>query len=286
MKSYTERLYQALEYELDENYLSQSSESQSLKAAIELCKKAMSKLRNYIASYFFNSIEDEVYFFKQIKPLFYSKFIYYICIYNFQLNKPIGSAETIKDYIDSELTDLRRFFDHNQAFYQYSRSGATQMDHLFFTRGGVDMYAEADDFQRDEMFSTGYDYTLSKIIAIEKFHEYLSHQIKRISNDSDPTIERPVVWTGNQTDLVELTYALAESGVLNNGNIEIKVLMDYFQDIFQVDLKHYYHKYANITNRKKERTAFLEKLKSNLVKRIDNKYELKEPTLRRIDFHP
>lgn len=285
MKSFTERLYQALENQLNGVSINQGSECDQLKAAIKLCKKAMSKLRNYVSSYLIENIEDEVYFFRQMKPPFYSKLIYYISIYNFQIKKPTGSDDTVKEYINSELADLKRFFDHNQAFYQYYRSGGNELDHLYFTRGGFDVYAELEDFQGDEMFSTSHDYKLSKIIANEKFQEYLNVQLGRLDRDAAPVNEAQIIWTSNQTDLVELIYALVEAGAFNNGNIDIKNLVMYFQNVFQIDLNHYYHKYTDITNRKKERTVFIDKLKTSLLRRMDDKFELKEPRQRRIGFN-
>ena len=107
---------------------------------------------------------------------------------------------------------------------------------------------------------------------------------KGVDGDCMQNVDSPVIWTGSQTDLVELLYALVESGCLNNGNIQIKSAILFFQSIFQVDLKYYYHKYTDISNRKKERTVFLDKLKVCLTKKMDSKHELNVPELKRIYF--
>src|SRR5690606_26078445 len=96
--------------------------------------------------------------------------------------------------------------------------------------------------------------------------------------------ESPIVWTGSQSDLVELLYALVESRSFNNGDVQIKTLVLYFQNVFQVDLKYYYHKYTDISNRKKERTVFLDRLRTCLVEKMDSKYELKKPELKKVSF--
>ncbi|WP_207428903.1 RteC domain-containing protein [Pedobacter sp. SYSU D00535] len=275
MKTFTERLYHAMEIELYELSIQTTSESERLKGAIKVCRKALIILKKFISSYFFENMDDEVLFFKQIKPLFYSQYIYYVSLYNFLIKKPAGGEDMLKEYIVSELADLKRFFDHNQVFYQYYRTQATYMDSIYFTRGTGDIYSELEDFQGDEMFSTTHDYKLSKIIANEKFQEYLGKLLKPAGIESHRLSEIPVVWTSNQTDLVELIYALVESGAFNNGNIEIKYLMNYFQSMFQVDLNHYYRKYTDITNRKKERTVFLDRLKAGLIRKMEEKYELK-----------
>jgi hypothetical protein len=140
------------------------------------------------------------------------------------------------------------------------------------------MCADLEDYQADEMFSTSHDYKLSKIIANERYQEYLLHQINNTENITSCNL-CPITWTSNQTDLIELIYALAESGAINNGNIEIKHLIDNFQALFQVDLHHYYRKYTDITNRKKERTVFLDRLKVGLIRRMEEKYEWKTPSI-------
>ncbi|MET3981790.1 hypothetical protein ABIB62_004406 [Mucilaginibacter sp. UYP25] len=275
MRTITERFYGALENQLNEVSINGESLSDQYKTSIILCKKAMAKLKNYIASYNFESVEDETHFFKIVKPQFYSKYIYFINVYNFMMQKPLGGEDILKDYINYELADIKRFFDHNQAFYQYYRSGSTQMDEIYFTRGSFDVHVELEDFEEDELYSTSHDYKLSKIIANEKYQDYLNLELQKILNHEDESqeigIELPLTWTFNKTDLVELIYALVALGVFNNGNSEIKSVVSFFQTVFHVDLGAYYHKYTDITRRKKERTAFLDKLKLALLRRIDEK---------------
>ena len=277
MKTYAERLYNALDRELNEVILNVHTTEEQYRASIMLCKKAMVKLKNYISSYSFESPQDEIHFFKVLKPQFYSKYIFFINVYNFIIQKPAGGDDIVKDYITYELADLKRFFDHNQAFYQYYRSGAVQMDEIYFLRGGFDVLAELEDFEEDAIYSTSYDYKLSKIIANEKYQEYLNLELQKIiqHNDQPPEngVDLPLTWTANKTDLVELIYALVALGVFNNGNSDIKAVVNFFQLAFHVDLGAYYHKYTDITRRKKEKTSFLDKLKLALLRRIDEKFD-------------
>lgn len=277
MKTFAERFYSALENQLAEVTLNEDSLTEQYRSSILLCKKAMAKLKNYISSYSFENTEEEIHFFKNVKPQFYSKYIYFISIYNFLVQQPLGGDEILKDYINFQLTDVKRFFDHNQAFYQYYRSGSTQMDAVYFTRGRFDVLAELEDFEEDELYSTSHDYKLSKIMANERFQEFLNlHLSKIIHHDNmvfEEAIDLPFTWTASKTDLVELIYALVALGVFNSGNIEVKALMNFFQTVFHVDLGSYYHKYADISRRKKERTSFLDKLKLALLRKIEDKFD-------------
>jgi len=249
-----------------------------------LCKKALGILKRFLAGYFFESLDEEIHFFKIVKPRFYSKYIYYIKVYSYHIKKPVGSEQVLTEFITTELADLKHFFDQNQAFYQYYRSGSAHLDTCYFTRGNFDVFSEIEDFQGDEIFSTSHDYKISKVIANERYQEYLMLKCREINQDCTIKPDTPIVWTGSQSDLVELLYALVESRSFNNGDVQIKTLVLYFQNVFQVDLKYYYHKYTDISNRKKERTVFLDKLRTCLVKKMDAKYELTQPDLKRIKF--
>jgi hypothetical protein len=287
---YTRRLLQALESELNDVVFQHNTEPERVIASVKICRKALSRLKSFISGYYFESLDEEIFFFKSIKPLFYSKYIYYSRVYNFHLKKPLGGQFVVKEFIQLELSDLKRFFESHQSFYHYFRSGSTEMDAFYFTRCAFSFTGLLHDYYAEDHFSTTHDHTLSKLLASEKYQDYLNIQLGDLSDDyfrQSPAIQSqtPFQWTSNKTDLVELIYALVEAGVLNNGNAEIKSVVLYFQQIFQVDLRAYYHKYMDISNRKKERTVFLDKLKTCLLRRIDEKYELKQPPLKRIEFN-
>ncbi|TKB99155.1 hypothetical protein FA046_08595 [Pedobacter cryophilus] len=274
MKECAQRIYNALEQQLYLVSVKPLTECEKLKLTIITCKKALNILKRLLADYFFENCDDEIFFFKEIKPQFYSKYIYYVSIYKHLIKKPSGNPKLIEEYIDKDLEGLEKFYEQNQAFFLYYRTGATHLDHLYFTRGACDIYAELDDYHGDEMFSTSHDYRLSKLIANEEFQQFLFQQKSNLENGISVECKPPIVWTGNQTELVELIYALAECGALNNGNVEIKTAIEYFQTMLKVDLKHYYHKFRDITNRKKERAVFLDKLKVSLDRKIESRLEL------------
>ncbi|RFZ85093.1 tetracycline regulation of excision, RteC [Mucilaginibacter terrenus] len=277
MRTITERYYSALENQLNEISTNGEPLAEKYKASIILCKKAMAKLKSYISSYSFESVEDEIHFFKEVKPQFYSKYIYFISVYNYLMKRPTGAEDHLKEYINSELADLKRYFDHNGAFYQYYRSGSTQMDEVYFTRGGFDVHVELEKFEEDEVYSTSHDYKLSNIIANEKYQDFLNIELQKLNNHDERPLEMsldlPLTWTFSKTDLIELIYALVAAGVFNNGNAEIKSVVSFFQTVFHIDLGQYYHKYTDITRRKKDRTLLLDKLKLALLRKMDQKLD-------------
>jgi hypothetical protein len=232
MKTITERYQTAMEHQLLEVTLTGAPLTEQYRASILICKKAMTKLKNYVSSYSFTNQAEEIHFFKEIKPLFYSKYIYFINVYNFLMRSPPGGEEAVRAYINFHLTDIQRFFDNNKAFYQYYRSRGTQMDVVYFTRGGFDVLMELEDFEEDEQYSTSHDYKLSKIIANEKFQEYLMTELTKLGNDNVVAMNeyRPFpfehpAWTAAKIDAIELIYSLKAAGSVNNGNIDISELV-------------------------------------------------------------
>ena len=267
LEHYSARLYRAMEEEIGK------AGQGNFRGALLICKKALGKLKRYMRGHAFRSAAEEVLFFKEIKPRFYSRFIYFINVYNFQLQRPAGGEAIQRDYIQMHLAGLKTFFDRNRAFYSYYRAGMRQLDEAYYTRGGFDVQAELEDFEEDEQYSTSHDYKLSKVIANENFGAYLNLELARLQAAPETLLQpfRPAQWTATQTDAIELIYALKASGSVNNGNIDIAELVGIFEYTFSIELKEYYHKYTDITRRKKDMSVFLSRLRDGLLRWIDDK---------------
>lgn len=81
----------------------------------------------------------------------------------------------------------------------------------------------------------------------------------------------PYQWTGTSVELVEMVYALCESGCINGGNITLKDVFSRFEKIFSIDIKESSSLYSSIKRRKSKsdsRTYFLDLLTKNLNKRL------------------
>jgi hypothetical protein len=65
------------------------------------------------------NVDEEIHFFKQLKPRIVSILTYYNAIYKIETRKAFGGEETVRAYLDNELLRLKRFFDNNLEFYEY-----------------------------------------------------------------------------------------------------------------------------------------------------------------------
>ena len=81
-----------------------------------------------------------------------------------------------------------------------------------------------------------------------------------------------ITWTGTLASLVLLIKALVLSKSINNGNVTIVELVNYFQVMFNVDLKDHYRKYNEVKN-SKDPTKFLDYLIELIEMDIDESDE-------------
>ena len=87
-------------------------------------------------------------------------------------------------------------------------------------------------------------------------------------------------WTGSLVELVEIIYALDETGCINDGQNDIKDLAAFFGSLFGMEIKvrNCYDAYLDMKRRKNEsRTYFLDKLRKRLNLRMqrDDEKEMK-----------
>jgi hypothetical protein len=115
----------------------ESSESNILKKSLEashVLAEAFNQLKTFISSYKFKNEEEEISFFKEIKPKFCYRLIYYRKLYNIEMNRPAG-VDKQKEYLSEELNDINSYNIKRLDFIRYYRSGATHLDSLYFLRG-------------------------------------------------------------------------------------------------------------------------------------------------------
>ena len=265
-----------LDVEIDEIDLYGYGIIETSLSMVRRLQSVLNDLREKIQTYVFPSKEDEILFFKTQKPEILARLLFFYKIYRIEAQCPNGSDEVVRNYINRELDNLTYFFNRNLDFYQYYRSGSTVNDEYYFVRGKADLRLCTDSaqFDKDPNFSTGYDYKVAKIIANEMLRIYLNKRLQKLANDNQiednqrRCLKYPLRFTGKKVSLIELGYSLVSSGDINNGNVEIKEMMNFLSTIFNIDLGDYYASYIAMKERK-NRTAYLHSLIENLIKRMN-----------------
>jgi hypothetical protein len=280
LDEFTNSLYNQMENSLDEISLNQTDTLQRLKYSSRTILSSIARLKNFIASYEFLDITDEINFFKKIKPKFSSKLIFYQKAYEIQLYLPIGQLPEIKNYYFKEIQKIDKYLNDNKDLFSYYRSNSTLFDEIYFVRKKPDCWLllGLDDYETDLDFTTFYDHKISKIIAFDFLSEFIKESINKLEQKNELRKinlrdKGDLIWTGSKVSLVELLYALQTTGSFNNGSIGIKDLANELQSLFNVEIGNYYRAFQEIRIRKSSRTTFMDQLKDRLVKRMDESDE-------------
>lgn len=264
-----------LELAIDEVEIETDCSLQRLETVIHLILECLSEVKEHVLKRGFKNTNEEIRFFKYQKPVIVAKLIYYNTIYKIETKKPYGT-KSIRKYLNKELKKLKRFFDNNLDFYKYYRSNNSFLDDKYFLRGRLDIQLCVDTghFQSDMTFSTSHDYKVAKIIANDLIQVYIEDQLYRNTEHEKLDKDLPRLnWTGSKASLIELIYALHYQRVFDNVNNDIREIARYFESAFGVDLGNFYQTYLELRNRKVNRTKFLDLLRDELIRRMDEQDE-------------
>lgn len=265
------------ELEADLKRITMTSESMlnTAKTAIKRCRIALVELRWIVINQGFPDIPSEIRFFKEIKPVAYSRLLFYQSVFEIESFRTKYDSERIKRYMKVKLDEIQIFMEENASSVQYHNCGFTYLDSLYFVRERDEIPVElrGSQYLMDEQFNTWQDHTFSVLRANDLLVEYLTREITRMDNQEQPNQLQQFgqySWTGAKVEMVELIYALFFSRVINNGKVTIKELTKLFFQIFNVNLeKDIYRYYSEIQQRKIDQTKFMEHLKSVLQHQID-----------------
>lgn len=247
MISFAEQLYRNLERSLESaDEVTVRSDPERRRECIASVKRAISDLKERVIDHGFEGLEEEISFFKEIKPRFVSLLLYYAYVDIIEMKKPQGSVSDLRSHYEKELSAIRWFHDSHSSLYHYYKGGFSFLDDKLFVRGTFDLPHPFSTLKidRDERFSTEADYTVSRILANYRLTEYLENSIRLLNNHPAEFLgpvagKKPLRWTAKVIDLVELVYGLALTGVFNYGKADIKDIADTFEKLFDVKLGNY-----------------------------------------------
>lgn len=95
---------------------------------------SVNELRKIVAARPFISKQEEIDFFKIMKPEIVSKLIYFVCIFDIERKRPKGGNKEKILYFDAEIKKFQDYYNDNHVFYQYFKGGETYSDKQYFLR--------------------------------------------------------------------------------------------------------------------------------------------------------
>ena len=269
-----------LKKDIDRNIKTiESGEPDIVKRALaisEMLEEVIGRLKDFIVSYTFRDEEEEIHFFKKVKPDIIKLLIFYHKVYDIELDRPLGSIDSQRLYLEQELNYQQMYIKRQGAFYRYYRSGAVHSDRQYFLRDAPlpcnERCCGNFRFERDKLFSTGFDFAVAGIKAHYMLQMYLFKELaalERQRQQTDGISSFSVTWTGSKTELIELIYALIAARKLDYGKITLSRFGAYMAKVFNIDLGNNIARNFYDMRLRNKPTAFLDSLKEELMKRIN-----------------
>lgn len=154
---------------------------------IEVLKEKVAALHLFLINHKFDSTQEEIHFFKEMKPTLISKLILYSKILDVETSLPAAKEYKIK-FLKKEIDRITQYAKENSFFHQYYRSGATHNDEKYFTRtqGKNLSYYECHIINYDIRVSTSHDYNVAQILANDLIIFYLEEKLDQVQSNAKP----------------------------------------------------------------------------------------------------
>ena len=109
--------------------------------------------------------------------------------------------------------------------------------------------------------------------SLVHYFEKKKYIIKNNLNETHAATKAKIHWPFNNTNYVELLYALYVKGLGRENNMSIIKLSEHLQQVIDIVPKDIYKTYQDIKNRKKSRTLFLDELSTGILSEMNKSEE-------------
>lgn len=244
---------------------------------IHLCHQTLTTLRERVEKDDFETLSQEVHFFKKLKPCVMSYLIYFTELRSCEMRKPKAGKHFQVKFYEKEIKKINKFFFRNTDFVHYMELNHNYLDHQLFTRNHPNDFPliPNNDYYQNPNFCTSHDLLCAKIKAMHRLLQYIGKSLEGLGTEEQKvTSQNNLTWTSSKTALIELIYALYSNGAINHGAVELTTITSSFEDFFNIKLDNFYKTYSEIKARKGSKTKFLEELMFRLQQKISNEDSL------------
>lgn len=275
MIQFTSSLKKEVDVKIEQIECSEISIITKSSDASHVLADAFKQLKAFVLPYCFQDEDEEILFFKEIKPRLCFRLIYYRKVYNIEMNRPTG-IDKQREYLCELLNDINKYNAKRLDFIRYYRSGSTHLDSLYFLRNKMDaeQYLETFFYELDPNFSTNCDFKVAKILSNDMLSAYLMREIELL-NDNGTTASSfgfpssKLTWKGTKVELQEQIISWDSAGTF--GDIPLTQLYSYIQNVFNVQLDSNLSRSFSELKIRLSPTPFLDKLKDALLRRMGRK---------------
>ncbi|MBB5439145.1 hypothetical protein HDC92_002832 [Pedobacter sp. AK017] len=250
---------------------------------MEQIAEFFNRARVQVLSVPFDDDLEEIYFFKFEKAEWTALKIYYAGLFGLLNRKPSGHRKSIRKFYLAELAHISSLLKRYRLYYEYYRSGATDMDDILFLRGAViasPVLLELPEIDPD--FSTCGEYLFALFSAYESLQEYILEEMKGLEKvDLGSTVipsgsvKKYFEYTGDLINMVELGYGLWLGKQFNNGKASLVEIFRWLEETLGVELGVPSNRFREIKRRKRlSRTHFMDLCRTELLNYMDHENSL------------
>lgn len=243
-----------------------------IETAIQLVRTTTFEIEAEIDKNDFESPEEEIFFFRHIKPPLYSRQIAFRKMLKLELQKSSLCKKEFKMYLKSKLDFIKAHFIDYPEFARYFSSNQSHNDSRYFLRANR---IELDCFPHfyDDSHSTGYDVVAAYLLAYKFLMKHYDQCDKKTQNDTVPS---KISWVGEKVAFVELVsglHLMSSIKIDNIGKNDLKTLNSVLCKAFNLDVKDVYNKRIEIRQRKGERFKYLRQMIDEMERHFDENFE-------------
>jgi hypothetical protein len=168
-----------------------TDEKKWIEWGFSITTKAWLSVQEMLDNYQFVDQQEEINFYKTLKPKFIGLMDFFTLLYRSALFQPEDTSDK-KEYWKSELTTCKNFLLKHKTFCRYYEQGNTTMDHVYFVQQN-NQYPFIFGINENQWHATtSYSQLLARVISIQKYQRYVT---KKLNNEAAGHFHYPVVST-------------------------------------------------------------------------------------------
>jgi len=229
----------------------------------------------------FDSVEDEIYFFKYVMPDVISELKLSKCMKKHALKLTNSTKRVALNLIKNQIKKKYKCIAKLSFLTEYFAEELTNNDENWFTVSKFRLTNISVDWSSlliDE-YSTNMNAKVAKLRYCEKLIKIYKNQIdnkaEMFSNSKSPIHQSSIPidkmkWTGTKSDFTELVYGLAKSHAINHGQVKLSEITANLTSIIDLGSDiNIYSVFDEIKKRKKEPTKFINTIQQELLDEIN-----------------
>jgi hypothetical protein len=191
------------EHELSLILNTYSNEVEKAKKIIIFIEDTLKQLTEWLKNHVFETIQEEIKFFKEIKPNIVAKLIFYKEILLLVATLPLDKNKRVKHF-EKKLDAINQFHRKNREFIKYIKSHSSHFDELYFTRKKYkDLFLnDCVVINQDAKLCTSHDYLLAEVLAYELLALHIENRIDTLNQSCAITtnqISSNLHWTAKKS---------------------------------------------------------------------------------------